>query len=59
MNNTATYITAPSTTAVRKIRDRKYRVQSFYIGGKDINEVLMRMATEKAYAETLEKRGKI
>ncbi|MGN0813738.1 MAG: hypothetical protein ACI4MH_00725 [Candidatus Coproplasma sp.] len=39
---------------MRKIKEKKYLVQSFYLGGKDINSVIQRMATEKAYAETLE-----
>ena len=51
--------TAPSTTAVRKVKDKKYLVQSFYLGGKDINTVIQRVAMDKAYAETLENKEEL
>lgn len=40
---------SPFNMAVRKTREKNYRVQSYYSGEKDIDESIMKKATEKAY----------
>ena len=46
----------PSRTTVQVIDGCTYRVHSFFIGNKDLDETIRKLAFEAAYEETMRER---
>ena len=45
------YLSAPKTSAETKIKGRNSIVESYYIGRKNIHDMLIRIAENEAYEE--------
>ena len=45
------YLTAPKTSAETSIKGRNYKVESYYIGRKNMHDTLIRIAENEAYEE--------
>lgn len=45
------YSFSPSITKKRTVSGKTYTVRSYYVGGKDFNETVKRLATKQAYKQ--------
>ena len=43
------YYFSPSITKKRTVNGKTYTVRSYYVGGKDFNETVKRLAVKQAY----------
>ena len=50
------YLTAPKTSAETSIKGRNYKVESYYIGRKNMHDTLIRIAENEAYEEMRKKK---
>lgn len=50
------YLSAPKTSAETSIKGRNYKVESYYIGRKNMHDTLIRIAENEAYEEMRQNR---
>lgn len=50
------YLFAPKTSATMNIKGIDYLVESYYVGNKNIHDIIIRIAENAAYAEMYDDR---